>query len=182
MTTRVDSSTSADTTTSAGTATSADTTTTDDPTVDPDDTTDGNGCTPQDECISDEDCVPGQACIGCICFGDPSDCEGAPGVYGDCLAETDTACMGGASQLGCLIDDDVAPTVGVCFFACEVACDCPQAPEGFQAQVTCGEVTGAEQGECYIDCSGGQGCPGGMVCFANFLCAWESPDAPPQAS
>lgn len=120
------------------------------------------------------DCSAGQACPnGMICFGDLA-CvwpgEGADGVpYGDCL-------NGGPNTCGlegvCLSDDPAAPTVAVCTEDCAGPAACPPSPGG-TAPVSCEDVTGDALNECILDCGGGGSCPGGMTCFAGFICMWD---------
>jgi hypothetical protein len=96
--------------------------------------------------------------------------------YADCLADP-AACLPGET---CVVDDLVAPTISVCTdLACANANECPEAPAGGTAPVTCSDITGDMVGDCFLDCSGGLACPAGMTCFAGFLCAW--PNVPPPA-
>ncbi|MBX7077703.1 MAG: choice-of-anchor J domain-containing protein [Nannocystaceae bacterium] len=127
------------------------------------------------DCQVDGDCLPGQSCIECLCIGEPNGCaQWGEGAYGDCVTDDNmvdnTACMSDAGQ--CLVDNTGTPTAGACFFTCTETCDCPQPPAGFEAQVTCSDLTGEGDNDCYIDCGGGGDCPDGMYCFAGTLCFW----------
>lgn len=170
------------------------TTTTVDPTIDPTDaTTDGTDTTSSGgdtdtgttggsstsdggstdggvQCIPE--CLPGQACIAGLCFGDPSStgamCNDSPGNYDSCLlpdgSADDTLC--GPDPAICIVDG--AGDWGVCSVDCVDVCDCPQAPPG--AVAACDELTGPGAGNCFLDCSGGAGCPVDYSCFAGLLC------------
>lgn len=156
---------------------------TDPTTTSPDTTADSSssegetGC--MGECVDETDCLPGQSCISCLCVGEPSGCAmWGEGMYADCVADdgsVDNSMCGGTGQ--CLVDDPDAPESGVCFFSgCTEMCDCPQPPAGFEDQVTCMDVTGEGDNDCFIDCGGGAECPDGMYCFMGTACFWgEAP-------
>ena len=143
----------------------------------------GNGCTPEDQCMEDDDCLEGQTCLAtCTCFGQgvEPECEfEGTGVYGDCVSGGNAACMGGGGQ--CVVDNTANPSLGVCYFSCNEACDCPAPPEGFESQVSCEALlAGSTQTVCIIDCAGGKACPDGMTCFAGAgLCVWGQGDEIP---
>lgn len=167
--------------------------TTTDPTIDPDTgsesgTTEGPvGCTPQDECTPDTveaDCGANFVCIGCLCLedGEPPTCPDGwgDGEYADCAGgeacgrtDLESACIGGPNASS------------VCLFiGCEVACDCPAAPEGFEDLVTCEDLFGPGgvldgDNDCFLDCREGDACPGGMFCDGTVCVAGD--DTPPPA-
>lgn len=120
------------------------------------------------------DCAAGQTCpTGMICFGETA-CiwpgEGADGVdYGDCFNNGLSIC---GLEGTCLSDNTDAPTVSVCTAPCDALGDCPAAPPGGTAPVTCQDVTDEGDNECVIDCSLGT-CPTGMTCFSDLLCMWN---------
>jgi hypothetical protein len=39
--------------------------------------------------------------------------------------------------------------------------------------VLCEDVTADDEPDCVLDCSAGQTCPTGMVCFGNNICVWD---------
>lgn len=164
---------SADTTASATTqpAGSSTTTTTDDGT-----TTNSEECNPP--CDADEICVLG-ACVpaeGSTSTGPPA-CNDVPANYEACLGPgnaIDTSGCGGANN--CLTAGD--PTIaGVCTRTpCVDTCDCPLPGSG-TADVACDAITAGPENFCFLDCSTGQTCPTGMVCYADFLCMWPGEGA-----
>ncbi|HWB75845.1 MAG TPA: choice-of-anchor J domain-containing protein [Nannocystaceae bacterium] len=180
----------------SATLTSPDTTVsstmTDPTTTSPDTTADSSssegetGC--MGECATADDCAPGQSCISCLCVGEPKGCaEWGAGLYGDCLADdgsTDLDACGDGRAPGCVVDNVTTPTAGVCYYSgCTEMCDCPQPPEGFDAQVECADLVDNGEGvnECYIGCGGNDGCPDGMYCLGGTLCVFgeEPMDIPP---
>jgi len=97
---------------------------------------------------------------------------GGIGNYDACLDA-----MGDPNSLLCgfpgstCINGGTPPTVSVCSqTVCVDDCDCPQAPPGGNAAVTCGDLVGTPTPECYLDCSGGETCPTDMDCYAGALC------------
>lgn len=145
--------------------------------IDPSATTTGSDeCNPP--CAADEMCVLG----ACVPIDDsttgPPVCNDVPGNYADCLGAgnaIDTSSCGGANN--CLTAGD--PTIaGVCSVTpCIDTCDCPGAPVTGNAPITCGDVTGGPDNFCYLDCSAGQTCPTGMICFGDLACVWPGEGA-----
>jgi hypothetical protein len=128
------------------------------------------------ECLVDDDCATGQTCIGCICFGNSPGCEDyGAGIFADCTPGDNSVCE--SDSAGCLVDNVLTPTAGVCFFPCAEICDCPAPPAGFESQLACDDLTEAGENECYINCEGGGECPPDMFCFANTICFFGSPPA-----
>jgi hypothetical protein len=123
------------------------------------------------------DCSQGQLCpSGMFCWGGyvcafPVGEGGTP--YGDCInAPAEEAC--GAGQQ-CLLDDQAAPTFGVCAkMGCEDLSQCPPAPATGNAVLSCGPVIYSPHDACYLDCSNGETCPDGMVCYDSTTCAWQA--------
>lgn len=93
--------------------------------------------------------------------------------FGDCATmPVADVCLPGET---CLVDGaGAAATLGVCtLLNCGSVADCPSAPAGGDAPVICDNIdTDPSEDECALDCSGGQTCPTGMNCFANFICVW----------
>jgi hypothetical protein len=98
--------------------------------------------------------------------------------YGDCANNSiATACVTGE---GCIRDDVANPTLGVCSDqSCMDASECPIAPPGGNAVVTCAEITGNTAMDCYLDCSGGETCPTGMRCGGGYICVYDVIGADP---
>lgn len=143
---------------------------------DPDTTTNSEECNPP--CAADEMCVLG----ACVPIDDsttgPPACNDVPGNYADCLGAgnvVDTSGCGGANN--CITGGD--PVIaGVCSVTpCVDTCDCPAAPATGNAPVACDAITGGAAQFCYLDCSAGQSCPNGMVCFADLACVWPGEGA-----
>lgn len=149
-----------------------------DPTMADASSTDGDACTENDQCIVAEDCAPGQDCVGCLCFGDPMGCAdwGMEGVYGDCQGPGDPVCM--AAGAGCIGDGADA---SVCFYSgCEMPCDCPQPPAGYEDAVECASISaGDETLDCFIGCDVNEDCPDEMFCVGARLCMFGDPPEPP---
>lgn len=89
----------------------------------------------------------------------------------DCLNDgEETACTGNEA---CIYDIANSPSVGVCAgLGCRSVEDCPDAPPGGEAMPACTNIANPEGNECILDCSGGQACPTGMICYASLLCVW----------
>jgi hypothetical protein len=122
------------------------------------------------------DCAEGQICPeGMFCYGGyicawPSFDGGVP--YGDCVNEGEDVC--GPTQL-CRADDDESPTFGVCArLGCDDVSNCPEAPGSGNAVLTCAPLVHGQPNACYLDCSRGETCPSGMVCFDDLNCAWQA--------
>ncbi len=129
-------------------------------------------CSVGQNCPTGMECWLGTACVWPI--GVNTD-EG----YGDCINQVPLdGCL---SYETCLFDDPLAPSVGVCgYIDCGVPSDCPVAPPGGTAPVSCIDVTGDFLGDCFINCANGDTCPTGMSCSLGFLCAWDPDPAIPQ--
>lgn len=143
---------------------------------DPGTTTSSEECNPP--CAADEMCVLG----ACVPVDDsttgPPVCNDVPGNYADCLGVgnvVDTTGCAGANN--CITGGD--PTIaGVCSVTpCVDTCDCPGAPATGNAPIACDAITGGVEQFCYLDCSGGQTCPTGMICFADLACVWPGEGA-----
>jgi hypothetical protein len=138
----------------------------------------GRVCTRSDACREATDCpLPEAECIECTCVGGVGCLQWGAGAWGPCLidgmADT-TACEAGDAQ--CLPDEQGAPMGATCVFpGCDDACDCPEPPRGFEAQVACGDVAnnGGELLECYISCEAGEACPAGWSCAQQLYCVRE---------
>lgn len=157
----------------AGTGTTAPGTTSIDSgtTSDESGTTGPVGCSPP--CGATETCMDG------VCVPTGGGCNDVPGNYVDCLGVgnvTDTTGCGGGTPT-CITGGD--PVIaGVCSQTnCVDACDCPGAPPTGNAVVTCDAITGDGTNFCYLDCSSGETCPTGMVCFADIACIWPGEGA-----
>jgi hypothetical protein len=123
-------------------------------------------------CAADEICMQGE-CVPIDATTGEAACNDVPGNYAACLGPgnaIDVAGCGGGDE--CLTTGE--PVIaGVCSLtACADACDCPAAPASGDAPVACDAITGSDDSLCYLDCSGGEACPTGMVCFAELACIW----------
>ncbi len=105
-------------------------------------------------------------------------CNIVAGSYDDCLLPG-----GGIDLFPCgpnpsvCITDPVA-NFGVCSVqGCDDACQCPAPPPG--GTPGCDELTGDNENDCFLDCSGGLPCPGGYSCFAATLCVPTPPQPLP---
>ncbi|MEM9458722.1 MAG: choice-of-anchor J domain-containing protein [Myxococcota bacterium] len=106
-------------------------------------------------CEPDQVCEMG-VCIDVVC--------GIEGSYDPCLF---AECPMGSV---CLLDVVADPTITFCAVeGCADACDCPEAPAGFDAD--CEDLLGMGVGYCHIDCGANDACPMGMECFSG-ACAW----------
>lgn len=152
------------------------TSTTGSTTSDPGTTTNSEECIPA--CTIDEMCVLG----ACVPIDDsttgPPACNDVPGNYAECLGAgnvVDTTGCGGGDN--CLTGGD--PVIaGVCSVTpCVDTCDCPAAPATGNAPIACDAITGGAEQFCYLDCSAGQSCPNGMICFADLACVWPGEGA-----
>jgi len=134
-------------------------------------------------------CVDGGACPeGWNCFGgfvctQPSPQPPQPG-FGGCNpldnCNADETCYevvldGGSSGSGGSSSGGDSEAYNVCTAACVDAEDCPLAPGGGDADITCGDIGGGSD-TCYLDCSDGSECPAGMVCAEDLYCAFDSGD------
>lgn len=122
------------------------------------------------------DCAEGQICPeGMFCYGGyvcawPASDSGVP--YGDCINGDEDVC--GPTQQ-CALDSDESPTFGVCArLGCDDVAQCPAAPGTGNAVLTCAPLVHGQPNACYLDCSSGETCPDGMVCFDDLNCAWEA--------
>ncbi len=94
--------------------------------------------------------------------------------FGDCVNNLPgVACL---PEEQCITDLAMPPTQGVCAdVTCVDASDCPLAPPGGTAPVTCTDVTGEGINECILACFlPGQICPPGMFCALGIACAWPA--------
>ncbi len=107
--------------------------------------------------------------------GSSSGGDTIPGHYDPCMGIPPFLHCDDPANLFCATVGDLnQPTHAVCSaFTCNDASDCPAAPATGTAEPACADfVAGDGFGECFLDCSAGQSCPAGMVCFANNLCVW----------
>ena len=89
----------------------------------------------------------------------------------DCLNDGKKASCTGAEM--CIFDIAADPSVGVCAgLDCADVSECPDAPPGGDAPPACMDVAVPDGNECILDCSAGQTCPTGMMCFIDMLCVW----------
>ncbi len=139
-------------------------------------TTEAPGCTEDDECITADDCpTAGAECLGCLCVGGNQCKDYGEGIYADCI--NGESCGEGVENATCVVDNTFVTSLSICtFLGCESVCDCPEAPEGFDAQLACDDLLQAPGDECYIDCSGGQDCPDGMLCINDVFCGLGDPN------
>lgn len=137
-----------------------------------DGTSSGDACDPP--CDASEVCVAG-ACmpVGGSSTGAPG-CNEAPGNYDSCLGAGDVIDVSGCGAMGatCITGGD--PVIaGVCSInPCADVCDCPAAPATGDAVIACDAITDGATQFCYLDCSGGETCPNGMLCFGELVCVW----------
>lgn len=127
-------------------------------------------------CGEDEDCVCPEGTDPCECADGAGECIpsacGVAGGYDPCFDED---CPAGSI---CLVDSVANPTVSWCALSdCMDECDCPLAPEGFEA--SCDELLQGEPNLCSIACGAGGACPEGMECFQNIACVWPDDGPPP---
>lgn len=103
------------------------------------------------------------------------ECVLPDGVYGDCVAGGDAACMAAGDPF-CVTDTIDNPSIGVCTQRCEDTCECWAAPATGTAEVACTAlVDGDPTKSCVLDCSSGQTCPDGMECLDPLqICVWPS--------
>ncbi|MEX1364998.1 MAG: hypothetical protein AB1Z98_17855, partial [Nannocystaceae bacterium] len=110
-------------------------------------------------------------------------CNDVGGTYDACVnmaGAVDTTPCNAPGTSTCLTTGGAmgAPFTGsVCSVdTCMDECDCPAAPPTGNAVVTCSDVTGDPMALfCSLDCSMGETCPTGMVCFGGFVCLWPTP-------
>jgi hypothetical protein len=129
-------------------------------------------------------CVEGETCQCapddlCCDMGtcEPPVCPLLPveGNFADCIDDmnmiSDMPC-GGAT---CTADNSLSPTAAVCTpSGCEMDCQCPAAPPTGDAPVVCEDVTGDGTNDCSLDCSNGETCPDGMLCYNDFICLFSN--------
>jgi hypothetical protein len=123
------------------------------------------------------DCSMGQLCPNdMFCWGGyvcAYSVGGGGTPYGDCINAPAEETCGTGQQ--CLLDDQAAPTFGVCAkMGCTDVAECPAAPATGNAVLSCGPVIYSPYDACYLDCSNGETCPDGMACYDSIACAWQS--------
>lgn len=122
-----------------------------------------SGPPPPPECVGPGDCPNNETCDGGNCV---SVCPAwGPGGYNYCLTPIggfDSAVLCGQA-LSCINSGNPIEVV-VCGLDCATACDCPPPGATGDATVTCGDLTGEGDDECYLSCANGETCPDGMVC------------------
>jgi hypothetical protein len=122
-------------------------------------------------CESGETCPDGMVCFGGIaCLFPVPAVPTAPAAYGDCADNPVSTCLPGEDA--CL--GNAAETAAACSQSgCVDAAGCPAAPPTGNAPVACGDLGGGNT--CFLDCAGGQACPGGTTCTAvggSMACLW----------
>lgn len=135
------------------------------------------GTTTAEDC--DPPCPMDQICMLGVCepvddstTGPPA-CHDVPGNYDSCLGPGGVVDISGCDDPGAnCITVGTPALAGACAVdPCMDVCDCPFAPPTGNAPITCGPLTGGND-LCYLDCSAGQICPDGMICFAEQACIW----------
>ena len=151
--------------TSAGTSDGVDDTTSNGVTTTPPPDPDTGNEGPMPQCEGPEDCGPNETCSGGSCV--PACEPWAEGSYGGCLTEygdfdVDGLCGEGheCSFWALPVEATACTRTG-----CRTACDCPGPLPTGTAVVSCGDVSGDEELECYLSCENGETCPDGMTCF-----------------
>ena len=124
------------------------------------------------------DCADGTACpAGWECFDDIACLQPLPGApvpgYASCVpvdqCVADETCYSADANGGSV-------TVNVCSSPnCPSVDACPLAPASGDAVPACGDIGGGND-TCYLDCSGGETCPTGMLCADATYCAFDSGD------
>lgn len=97
------------------------------------------------------------------------------GEFADCRAKGggfDESVCGGEMPF-CL---NAAADIAACSYNCEMPCDCPQPPAGFEGAVNCTDVTGDMAGDCIIECGDADECPEGMFCYQGTACLFGEPE------
>jgi len=109
----------------------------------------------------------------------PPACNDVPGTYDVCLGPGNAVDISGCGDPGATCITGGMPVIaGVCSVTpCVDECDCPGAPATGNATVTCDAITDGAENFCYLDCSSGETCPTGMVCFADIACIWPGEGA-----
>lgn len=119
--------------------------------------------------------------------GDPSETTGSigcdpvvPGIWASCIDEMgdidNTLCMwmGTGESVGMVscLSSSSEPDANTCFIrGCKDVCDCFAPPATGTAPVVCDTIVDGGEFGCALDCSDGQTCPDGMMCYDN-LCFW----------
>ncbi|MCX4239794.1 hypothetical protein [Paraliomyxa miuraensis] len=144
--------------------------------LDPGTTTNSEECNPP--CAANEMCVLGACEPIDATTGGPPVCNDVPGNYGDCLGPGNAVDTSGCAGANNCITAGTPVIAGVCSITpCTDTCDCPGAPATGNAPIACDAITGGPEGFCFLDCSAGQTCPTGMVCFAELACVWPGEGA-----
>jgi len=103
-----------------------------------------------------------------------------PGIWASCVDETgdidNTLCMwmGTGESVGMVscLSSSSEPDANTCFIrGCKDVCDCFAPPATGTAPVVCDTIVAGGEFGCALDCSDGQTCPDGMMCYDN-LCFW----------
>lgn len=124
------------------------------------------------------DCAGGTPCpAGWECFQDIACLQPLPGPpvpgYASCVPVDQ--CVAGEVCYSADANGG-SVTVNVCSAPdCPSAAACPLAPASGNAVPACGDVGGGND-TCYLDCSGGETCPTGMLCADGTYCAFDSAD------
>ena len=96
--------------------------------------------------------------------------------WGGCLTEYNVVDPCGPGT-ACILDLPAPVTYSACTTDCQDVCDCPAPPDSGSAAVSCGDIVGNGETECYLACNPGD-CPDGMECTTGGFCAVPTQPAP----
>lgn len=127
------------------------------------------------------ECPDGEACLEGVCFPESGSSGGGvcddwgEGAWANCA--DGEACGGGAGCVG------TSEEGGFCSGACDTACDCAAPPRTGTASPACEDIAGPGgmpdgAPECFLDCSNGETCPDGQICFGNQACTYDNAETP----
>lgn len=129
-------------------------------------------CSPTDNCLDEEECYE--------VMGDDGGTGGSTGG-GSGGTTAGSGSGSGSGSGGATTGGDTGGGVTEAYNVCTVAdcadeTECPIAPATGDANPACGDIGGGND-TCYLDCSGDEACPEGMVCVDELYCAFDSNDA-----
>ncbi len=122
------------------------------------------------DCFNGEECPEGMLCHeqAAVCVWGPPPPDPEP--YGDCVNNPPEDCL---ETEACVVGQVDGTDAAVCSTTgCNDVADCPAAPAGGDAVLTCGDL--GDGNVCYLDCSDDAECPTGMECADNDVCMWPS--------